>query len=163
MTKHYSKTTGGFYPTDMRADYVTAGSWPADAVEVTDAKYAALMNGQAAGGNITADATGMPVLQIQAAPTKVELAAYALAATRIQRQPIMGILDGLQASANTKADTVRATAIETAKQGLRDITKLDLTLYTTADAMKVAVMTQYKALAAALPVDVRTAFAGSVS
>jgi hypothetical protein len=98
-----------------------------------------------------------------AAPTQASLIADTQALTRTMRQPVIQILDGMQASALVKLDSARATAIETAKQGLKDITKLDLTPYATADQMKAAVMKQYKALAAALPADVRLAFAGAVS
>jgi hypothetical protein len=42
MGKFYSELTGGFYPEDMRADYDAAGTWPADAMEVTAEEEAAL-------------------------------------------------------------------------------------------------------------------------
>lgn len=89
--------------------------------------------------------------------------ASVLAQVRTQRRPILGILDGLQASAISKSDTATATAIETAKQGLRDITKIDLSSYTTLARMNAAIVAQYQNIAAALPIAVRTAFAGSLS
>lgn len=53
MTKFYSKTTGGFYPLAMQADYVAAGSWPADAAQTTDGEEATIRAGLASGGTIT--------------------------------------------------------------------------------------------------------------
>ena len=89
--------------------------------------------------------------------------AAALAQVRTQRQPIIDILDGLQSSALATGNIDRAKAIEAAKQGLRDITKTDLSMCLTPDACKVVLLTAYKALAAQLPVDVRVAFAGALS
>ncbi|MDF3935348.1 DUF4376 domain-containing protein [Pseudomonas citronellolis] len=53
----YSRATGGFYSSDIHGDSI-----PADAVEISDAEYAALLAGQAAGRVIQADADGHPVL-----------------------------------------------------------------------------------------------------
>jgi len=63
----YSKSTGGFYLPAIHGDKI-----PADAVQVKDSDYAALM---AAGGAIVANASGYPVLQAPAAPTPDEIAA----------------------------------------------------------------------------------------
>jgi len=53
----YSKSTGGFYDREIHGANI-----PADALEITDAKYAALLEGQAAGKVITANAEGFPEL-----------------------------------------------------------------------------------------------------
>lgn len=42
MSKFYSKATGGFYPSELRADYEAAETWPADAIEITAAEESAL-------------------------------------------------------------------------------------------------------------------------
>ena len=89
--------------------------------------------------------------------------AAALSQVRAQRQPIIGILDGLQASALATGNVDRAKAIEAAKQGLRDITKTDLSLCLTLNDCENALLTAYKTLAAQLPVDARAAFAGALS
>lgn len=86
----------------------------------------------------------------------------AVAQLRIERQPIIGILDGLQASALAAGDTLRASAIEQGKQGLRDITKINLSACTTPEECKAVILAAYKAIAAALPADVRLAFASAV-
>lgn len=91
-------------------------------------------------------------------PTVAELIVRAVAEIRVQRQPIIEILDGLQASALTKGEATRAQVIETAKQGLRDLTNIDLTTCASYDEMRVKVKNAYYALAAALPADLRLAF-----
>lgn len=96
-------------------------------------------------------------------PSHAELVAAAQAATRIQRQPIISVLDGLQASAIVKGEPELALAIETAKQALRDITDIDLSACVTPEDMRVAVKARYQQVAAALPVEVRIAFSEAVS
>lgn len=54
----YSKTTGGFYSSEIHGDNI-----PADAVEITKAEHTALLAGQAEGKRIVPDAGGVPVLQ----------------------------------------------------------------------------------------------------
>ena len=87
----------------------------------------------------------------------------AIAQVRTQRQPIIGILDGLQASALSIGNMDRAKAIETAKQGLRDMTKTDLSMCLTPDDCKVVLLTAYKAIAEQLPADARMAFSSALS
>lgn len=84
-------------------------------------------------------------------------------ATRIQRQPIIGVLDGLQVSAIALGDPDRARVIETAKQGLRDITDIDLSACVTYEDMRLTVKARYLQLAGALPIDVRIAFSEALS
>lgn len=96
-------------------------------------------------------------------PTHTELVEQAKAATRIQRQPIITVLDGLQSTALTKGDTAKALAIETAKQGLRDITDTDLSACVTYEDMRQAIKHAYAVLAAALPMDIRKAFSEAIS
>ena len=96
-------------------------------------------------------------------PTLSELIVRARAEIRVQRQPIIEILDGLQASALTHGDTPRAQIIETAKQGLRDLTDIDLTDCLTYDAMRLKVKARYVELALALPADIRKSFSEAVN
>jgi len=91
-------------------------------------------------------------------PTHAQLWERAIAEMRAQRQPILDVLDGLQSSALVLGQTSRAQVIETAKQGLRDITKLNLSECTTYEEMQQTVMAAYFALAAALPSDIRLLF-----
>ena len=66
----YSKTTGGFYSTEIHGDNI-----PADAVEISAAEHQALINGQSEGKRITADENGFPVLSDPPAPTAAEIQA----------------------------------------------------------------------------------------
>ena len=54
----YSKSTGGFYATEIHGDAI-----PADAVAITLDQHAALLSGQSAGKRIVADKNGKPVLK----------------------------------------------------------------------------------------------------
>lgn len=84
-------------------------------------------------------------------PTHAQLVEQTLNLARAERQPIISVLDGLQASALVKGDMYYAQAIEAAKQSLRDITKIDLSTYTTADEMRKAVLTTYSWLVQSNP------------
>lgn len=71
----YSKSTGGFYSREIHGDDI-----PTDAVEITNEEHAALLEGQANGRIIAADANGRPVLQDPPAPTPEQIAAAVTAA-----------------------------------------------------------------------------------
>lgn len=68
----YAKSTGGFYRRDIHGDAV-----PSDAVEITDAKHAELLEGQANGLRIVADKKGFPTLVAPTPLTDEQLAAEA--------------------------------------------------------------------------------------
>jgi hypothetical protein len=155
----YSKSTGGFYPKALIAEYISAGTLPTDLSEISEADHRALVAGQSDGKRIVADNEGRPSLEDQPAPTHAELVEQTKATARAMRLPIIGILDGMQSSALTDSDFGRAKAIETAKIGLKNITKVDLSGCTTADEMRAVVLAAYKALADAAPFEVKTAFA----
>lgn len=70
---YYSKTTGGFY--DDPAAYIAAGTWPADAVEITDELYNQVARNRPPGKIVVADANGLPMLADPPAPTLDELKA----------------------------------------------------------------------------------------
>jgi hypothetical protein len=76
---------------------------------------------------------------------------------RVVRQPVLSVLDGLQASYITKSDIGTATVIEVAKQALRDLTKIDLSACETLAAMKLVVLARYAQIASASPA-LKTAF-----
>jgi hypothetical protein len=65
MAHFFSKTTGGFYSSDIHL------SMPEDVVEISAAEYKMLINGQSAGKRIVASASGMPALTDK--PLKIEL------------------------------------------------------------------------------------------
>lgn len=99
-----------------------------------------------------------------------EIKASVLARARMLRQPIMQVLDGLQASAIVTGEEVTVLvngvatlvplklAIETCKQQLRDITSVDLQNYTTREQMEEVLLQTYWAIAQAAPVEVQSAF-----
>jgi len=95
---------------------------------------------------------------ITAEDKQAKLLESAVASIRAERQPIIGVLDGLQASALATGDTATAANIEAAKQGLRDITKIDLSDCATQEAMKLKVMQAYHAIVSAAPANVVLAF-----
>lgn len=64
----YAQSTGGFYTAEISGDNI-----PADAVEITTAEHAALLNGQAQGKRIVADVDGLPILVDPPAPTAAEI------------------------------------------------------------------------------------------
>ena len=64
----YSKTTGGFYAREIHGDNI-----PGDAVEITEAEHAALIEGQSLGKLIVADESGYPILQDPPPPTPEQI------------------------------------------------------------------------------------------
>lgn len=74
---HYSAKNNAFYEDTMKDDYIQAGSWPDDLVEITDEAYNALFDGQSDGKVITPGANGHPVLTDPPPPTDEELIAQA--------------------------------------------------------------------------------------
>lgn len=73
----YSKSTGGFYATEIHGDAI-----PADAVAITIDQHAALLSGQSAGKRIVADASGHPIL---AEPPVAEIKAAKWEAIKAER------------------------------------------------------------------------------
>ena len=86
------------------------------------------------------------------------LLAGAIAELRAERQPIIGVLDGLQASALARGDTSSASGIETAKQALRDLTKIGLSDCATHEDMRAKVKQAYYVIVSAAPANVIRAF-----
>lgn len=66
----YSKSTGGFYTREIHGDNI-----PSDAVEITEAEHAALIEGQSLGKRIVADERGRPILQDPPPPTPEQIMA----------------------------------------------------------------------------------------
>lgn len=149
----YSPSKRGFFGTDLFENNL-----PEDAIPITIEQYEALFLAQSDGLTIQPGEDGSPIALLHE-PTHAELWEQAITEMRTLRQPIVEVLDGLQSSALTLGQTSRAQVIETAKQGLRDLTKMNLADCTTYEEMQQAVGAAYFALAAALPADIRIAFA----
>lgn len=96
--------------------------------------------------------------RITAADKRNQLLESAVNTIRAERQKIIGVLDGLQASALSVSDTATAVGIEAAKQGLRDLTQIDLSDCATQEAMKLKVMQAYHAIVSVAPANVVLAF-----
>lgn len=68
MTKYFAASTNGFYSPEINGTDI-----PKDAVEITEEKWVALLNGQSEGKLISADKAGNPILVDFPAPTKEEI------------------------------------------------------------------------------------------
>lgn len=75
----FSAANGGFYPSSLRANYENAGTWPEDALPISDKWYQYLINGQLTGKVITSNEYGQPIL------TKVEINYPAIAKDQKER------------------------------------------------------------------------------
>lgn len=95
---------------------------------------------------------------ITAQDKRNQLIESAVNTIRLERQKIIGVLDGLQASALAVSDTETAVGIEAAKQGLRDLTQIDLSDCATQEEMKTKVMQAYHAIVSVAPSNVILAF-----
>lgn len=83
---YYSASNKGFYALSLKPAYEASQSgWPADAIEVSDEIYSALLVGQATGKVITTDSKGKPILADPPPLTTEELQALAAA----QKQQLM--------------------------------------------------------------------------
>lgn len=151
MQYFFSPSTVGWYLDIVHGDHI-----PADALPVSVELYESLQ-----GKQIVAGPDGMPMEYVPVPSTVPELILRAKAETRVTRQPIIEILDGLQASALTLGETDKALVIETAKQGLRDITDLDLTGCATYEQMKALTLARYAQIANASPA-LKAAFSGAL-
>ncbi len=116
--KKYSASTGGFYDIAIHGNNI-----PADAVEITDEQYAALLEGQSQGKIISSDASGAPILADPAKATADEMWA-AIKSERDRRQ----LEGGVQVDGHWFLSTERATgeynSLINASQGLASDTVL---------------------------------------
>lgn len=69
MKIYFSPEKVGFYDFSIKDEYVKAGSWPDDAVRISNITYSELMDGQSDGKIIAADENGNPVLVDPSPPT----------------------------------------------------------------------------------------------
>ena len=99
----YAKSTGGFYDRAIHGDTI-----PADAVEITEAEYAALIEGQTLGKRIVADESGRPILQDPPPPTAEQIVAQYTAAVQKRLDDFARTrgYDGILSAATYAASTV---------------------------------------------------------
>ena len=107
----YSKSTGGFYDTDIHGDAI-----PADAVEITTTEHAALLAGQSAGQRIEADEHGRPVLRDAPALDNDALAD----AARARRDALITATDYLLMP-DYPISAEQLAEVRTYRQALRDV------------------------------------------
>lgn len=88
----YSSSINGFYDRTIHGDAI-----PTDAVEITTAEHAALINGQSTGKRIVADSNGYPMLADPPPPTPEQVRATAVADIEQRRDDALRagvVLDG---------------------------------------------------------------------
>ncbi|WP_054882951.1 tail fiber assembly protein [Yersinia rohdei] len=76
MKVFYSAIDNSFYPDELREQYVTAGNWPDDAVEVSNKLFQEFITAPA-GKERKAGADGMPCWVDVQPPSEIELIAQA--------------------------------------------------------------------------------------
>ncbi|TCS38469.1 hypothetical protein EDC30_102208 [Paucimonas lemoignei] len=132
---------------------------PADAVEITNEYHSELMAGQSQGKRIEANESGYPVLVDPPAESLQEVRARALADIRTQRKPILDALAGIGFDALFASDEPTVVAVSEARQAALAVTELPAFLAAqTYQEMKLAIMAEYKRIAANAPTAVQTAF-----
>ena len=106
---YYSKTTSGFYDTAIHGDNI-----PSDAVEITPAVHAALLEGQSHGKAIIADVNGHPVLQDPPPPTAEQIIVQYAAAVQQHLDAFAKSrgYDGIMSAATYATSTVPKFAAE---------------------------------------------------
>ncbi|MCO7414059.1 MULTISPECIES: tail fiber assembly protein [Enterobacter cloacae complex] len=72
----YSKVKNAFYPLSMKQDYIDAGSWPEDGIEVDEAVFVAFQTIPAGKVRVAGD-DGLPAWADIPTPTQEELAKVA--------------------------------------------------------------------------------------
>lgn len=77
MTMYFSASTNGFYSDLWKETYEEAGTWPADAVEISERWHEYLVRKQGDGKNVSANEYGQPVLADQPPPAREELISQA--------------------------------------------------------------------------------------
>lgn len=126
MAKFYSKKTGGFYADELRAEYEAAGSWPIDAIELSDDHYSAMLKANSAGARIVTGDDGKPVALF---PSDVEVSDSKAKAIRAQIADLLKSTDGIMARHRDEKDFATETTLSDAqikalaeyRQALRDL------------------------------------------
>lgn len=114
MTVYFSAAENGFYDDAFMADYMAAGTWPTDGVEISERWYQHLLDGQTKGRMIVINSYGQPVLTDQPAPSKEALIAAAenLKAKLLKRagEAIAPLQDAVDLSMANDAETASLQA-----------------------------------------------------
>lgn len=73
MTIYYSPSENSFYDDNLRSDYDINGTWPDDALEISEQWYRYLLDKQSEGKTINQNEYGQPVVTEPESPTQEEL------------------------------------------------------------------------------------------
>ncbi|MDQ9210590.1 tail fiber assembly protein [Escherichia marmotae] len=73
MTIYYSPSNNGFYDDNLKADYDSNGSWPDDAVAISEKWYCYLLDKQSEGKTINPNEDGQPVVTEPEPLTEAEM------------------------------------------------------------------------------------------
>jgi len=117
VTIFYSKSTSGFYSSELKNFYNASATWPEDAREISDTLHAELMAAQTVGHTIKAGENGLPVAVAPLLPTAEQLAA----AARSRRDELLTASDWTQGRDVPDATAARWTLY---RQSLRDLPTL---------------------------------------
>lgn len=123
MSRYYSPTTGGFYSERYRERYEAAGTWPSDAVEITEEQHNALLLGEASTDQMIGLVEGKPAL---VEPTAQHLARSGLVWRRAQLISSQWLMDRhrdqCDAAASRTLTTSQFQELLRYRQALRDWT-----------------------------------------
>lgn len=75
----YSPSRNGFYAREMEPDFVAAGTWPGDLIDVSDEDYASLMQAPSSGLTIVPGPDGYPTTVEAPKPSDEEIEANNIA------------------------------------------------------------------------------------
>lgn len=159
MDKVFSTTTRAFYAIDMRADYEAAGTWPADAIDITSNDEDKLRAAISIGAGIKRLTSGSWKITAPPAPSFATLAAPYLASVRQTRDAILNRLAGIGFAAMADGDADTVQAIAAARAWLLDVT-ICPTVAAAQDieALQAVVNAEYARIAATLSGEARRAF-----
>ncbi|HDR2560019.1 TPA: tail fiber assembly protein [Enterobacter ludwigii] len=107
----FSASTGGFYPSSLRGEYEAAGSWPEDALPISDRWYSYLNDGQSRGKVIVTDEYGQPVLSEPAPFTSEQIATF----TETKKIELMGVANSRIQPLQDAVELGEATETEAAR------------------------------------------------
>lgn len=151
---YYSAQTGGFYSREIHGDAI-----PSDAIEISDATHAALMEGQAQGKRIAPGPAGGPVLIDAPAPSFALQRGAELDAFRELREGYLNRLTGIALAAQVESDADTLSAALAMRRGLLDMTEAPAVLAATnLEGLQAALKSEYAALVAQVPAKLRDEF-----
>lgn len=157
MNTRFSPSTGTSYPLDI--DY--PNGLPDDLIEVPLTEYEAAMVARAAGNAIDFVGGQLVITPPLPVPFAAQSAPF-MAEVRKTRELILGRLPGMWMAAQAAGNTSTSKTIIDARKALLDITTHpDVVAAIEAEnfaGLRAAIKNRYKAIVAAVPAEVRTAF-----